>query len=222
MASKSSNLTRLHDDHFPAAVVRTGRATLRWLSQVDSTNTALKTLARSGATEWTGLCADEQTAGRGQYGRTWHSPAGAGLYLSLLFRPSLTSGQIVHVTTFAGLVIHQVLSLFVGDQSRLAIKAPNDVLLDGRKVAGILVEADWQENTLNFLIIGIGINVNHLSFPDGLRYPATSLRLALGDAAPTRETVLQHILETFDTQWDTFVADPGGCVASQREGVVCY
>ncbi len=191
-----------------------------WLAQVDSTNTALKALAQAGAPDGFCLGADAQTAGRGQYGRTWHSPAGEGLYCSLLFRPPcLTSDQMHHVTTFAGLMVHNTLARFVGTPARLAIKDPNDVFLDGRKVAGILVEADWHGAALHFVIVGIGVNIGQVSFPEGLRQPATSLHLALGEAAPTREAVLDALLNAFQHHWDAFLADPAGVVAARRQGI---
>jgi BirA family biotin operon repressor/biotin-[acetyl-CoA-carboxylase] ligase len=221
MASRLPSRTRTHKDAAPASP--TGwpeRFTVRWLAQVDSTNTALKTLAQAGAPDGFCLGADEQTAGRGQYGRTWHSPAGEGLYVSLLFRPPcLTSDQMHHVTTFAGLMVHDTLARFVGTPARLAVKEPNDVFLDGRKVAGILVEADWHGAALRFVIVGIGVNIGQVSFPEGLRQPATSLRLALGEAAPPRAAVLGALLNTFQDHWDAFLADPAGVVAARRQGL---
>jgi len=223
MASRLPSRTRTHKDAAPASP--TGwpeRFTVRWLAQVDSTNTALKALAQAGAPDGFCLGADEQTAGRGQYGRTWHSPAGEGLYVSLLFRPPcLTSDQMHHVTTFAGLMVHDTLARFVGTPARLAVKEPNDVFLDRRKVAGILVEADWQGGVLRFVIVGIGVNIGQVSFPEGLRQPATSLHLALGEAAPPREAVLDALLNAFQDHWDAFLADPAGVVAVRRQDI-CF
>ncbi len=220
MASRLSSLTRHLEEAGLTRLWRwSERFTVGWLAQVDSTNTALKALAQAGAPDGFCLGADAQTAGRGQYGRTWHSPAGAGLYCSLLFRPPcLTSDQMHHVTTFAGLMVHDTLARFVGTPARLAIKDPNDVFLDGRKVAGILVEADWHGPALHFVIVGIGVNIGQVSFPEGLRQPATSLRLALGEAAPTREAVLDALLNAFQHHWDAFLADPAGVVAARRQG----
>ncbi len=198
------------------------RFTVCWLAQVDSTNTALKALAQAGVPDGFCLGADEQTAGRGQYGRTWHSPAGEGLYVSLLFRPlCLAPDQVHHVTTFAGLMVYDTLARFVGTPTRLAVKEPNDVFLDGRKVAGILVEADWHGAALHFVIVGIGVNIGQMSFPEGLRQPATSLRLALGEAAPAREAVLDALLHAFQHHWDAFLSDPAGVVTARRQGI-CF
>ncbi len=217
MALKSSSPTKPLD---AAPAPRLGRWRVRWIAQTDSTNTALKALAQSGAPAWQCLCAAAQTAGRGQYGRTWHSPPGVGLYCSLLLRPALAPDALPHVATFAGLMVCRALASLVGDGARLGVKLPNDVFLDGRKVAGILVEADWRQERLSFLIVGIGVNVGQTSFPDGLRHPATSLRLALGEAAPTREAVLQGILEAFAEGWDAFAAMPAQFVKTHREGIV--
>ncbi|MDW8217877.1 MAG: biotin--[acetyl-CoA-carboxylase] ligase [Acidobacteriota bacterium] len=195
---------------------------MRWVTRVDSTNTALKALARGGAPDGLCLCADEQTAGRGQYGRSWHSPAGQGLYLSILRRTAPATADVACVTTFAGLMVHRALTEFVGDSTRLSLKRPNDVFLDGGKVAGVLVEAEWQRGALEFLIIGIGVNVGQVSFPDGLRHPATSLRLALGDAAPTREAVLHSLLDNIQTHWEAFIAAPVEFVADHSRNVVFH
>ncbi|OYT73003.1 MAG: biotin--[acetyl-CoA-carboxylase] ligase [Chloracidobacterium sp. CP2_5A] len=209
MASKLRSPLQPPEAATEAAIERTlGRWRVRRLAQTDSTNCALKALAQGGAPAWQCLYADEQTAGRGQYGRAWHSPPGVGLYCSLLLRPALTPDELHHVTTFAGLIVCRALAELVGDAARLSVKPPNDVFLDGRKVAGILVEADWRQGKLAFLIVGIGVNIGQTSFPDGLRHPATSLRLALGDAAPTRDIVLQRILEAFAAKWDEFASAP--------------
>lgn len=221
MASRLSSLTKHLEEARLTSLWRwSERFTIGWLVQVDSTNTVLKALAQAGAPDGFCLGADAQTAGRGQYGRTWHSPAGHGLYLSILFRPPhLASDQIHHVTTFAGLMVHDALARFVGEPTRLAIKEPNDIFLDGGKVAGILVEADWRDTALHFVVIGIGINIGQVTFPKGLRQPATSLRLALGDAAPTRDAVLAGLLDAFQQHWDAFLADPAGFIARRQQHV---
>jgi len=196
------------------------RFTIGWLARVESTNTALKALAQAGAPDGFCLCADEQTAGRGQYGRTWHSPAGKGLYLSLLFRPlQLSPEQIPYVTTFAGIMVYRTLADLIGGPARLAVKEPNDILLDGCKVAGILVEADWRDGQPHFLVVGIGVNIGQDSFPEGLRQPATSLRLALGETAPTREAILAGLLGKFQQHWENFLADPVGTVVDYRSHI---
>ncbi|MGQ9897752.1 MAG: biotin--[acetyl-CoA-carboxylase] ligase [Acidobacteriota bacterium] len=223
MASKSSFLTKhLEDAGVTSLRYLSERFTVGWLAQVDSTNTALKALAQAGAPDGFCLGADEQTAGRGQYGRTWYSPAGQGLYFSILFRPQCLAPEQIHqVTTFAGLMVYEALASLVDVPARLALKAPNDVFLDGRKVAGILVEADWHGSFLHFVVVGIGVNVGQVVFPEGLSQPATSLRLALGEAAPTREALLTTLLSTFQHHWDAFLADPAGVISVRRRSV-CF
>ncbi len=199
---------------------RADRFSVRWVAQVDSTNTRLKALARAGAPDGFCLCADEQTAGRGQHGRVWYSPPGLGLYLSILQRIVPAPEHLGRVTTFAGLMVYGALAETLGEPTRLRLKAPNDVLLDGRKVAGVLVEVEWQQGKPDFLVIGVGINIGHMSFPDGLRYPATSLRLALGDAAPTREVVLWHLLTQVQTHWTAFLAAPATFTTNRLRSAV--
>ena len=143
---------------------------------VTSTMEVAKELARQGAEEGTVVIADEQISGRGRLGRTWLSPKGS-LTLSIVFRPSLRLlSQLLMLTSVA--VVH-VIGQFCG--LKAAIKWPNDILIRGKKVCGILIESEVEGEIINFAIVGIGMNVNltTASFPE-ISTLATSLSQELG------------------------------------------
>ncbi len=146
---------------------------LEILGVVGSTNDVARALASAGAPSGTVVLADRQAAGRGRAGRAWSSPACLGLYISFIARPQAHSASSYPI--LVALSIAEALDPWTKD--RLAIKWPNDLLLDGRKVGGILCEASWAGGALTHLVAGIGINVLHRQedFPAELRASATSL-----------------------------------------------
>ena len=162
----------------------------------DLTNDQLKAMAD--APEFTCVVADEQTAGRGRRDRTWHSAPGEGLYLSVLLRPrDPVSWKIPLLSLMAGVTVAETL-LDLGAEAD--IKWPNDVLLRGRKVCGILVEGVASGGETR-VILGIGVNLNHASFPGELQATATSLRIELGravDGEGVRDRLLARIAHWYD------------------------
>lgn len=144
------------------------------LPEVTSTNDVVRELGIGGAAEGVVVFGETQTAGRGQYGRSWHSPAGEGLWLSVLLRPTLLLNESSRLTnwlaqTIAATIAHEF-------AVHAEVKSPNDVLIRGRKVAGVLVEMVAQTGGY-FATAGIGINVLQRQFPAELASTATSLRL---------------------------------------------
>jgi BirA family transcriptional regulator, biotin operon repressor / biotin---[acetyl-CoA-carboxylase] ligase len=156
-----------------------GSSFLRFDS-VASTNDVAKELAVSGASE--GLCviAREQTAGRGRQGRSWSSPPGEGLYLSLILRPRGDVSASAMITLAAAVTVAETLALDF--QAIADIKWPNDVLLRGRKICGILVETAIEGDRLQYAVMGIGVNIAQRSFPAQIGDVATSLLLETGRA----------------------------------------
>ena len=143
---------------------------------LDSTNTKLKDLARSGAPEGTVVVARSQTAGRGRLGRSFHSPAHHGIYFSLLLRPNCTAPQLMHLTCAAGVAVCNAVESVTG--FRPGIKWINDLAAGNKKVGGILTELSLSPSgSVDYAIIGIGINCSHSpeDFPPELRDIATSL-----------------------------------------------
>ncbi|MFQ5700457.1 MAG: biotin--[acetyl-CoA-carboxylase] ligase [Acidobacteriota bacterium] len=164
---------------------------------IDSTNKVLRQAAARGAVEGTVVIANEQTGGRGRLNRTWVSPPGVGIYLSILLRPPGPPGP-VHLFTFLPAVATARALRHVSGLP-VFIQWPNDVMLRGRKIAGILSELRGAENRSREVIIGIGINVNHTAadFPVGIRDSATSLALSSGRRF-SRTAVVQCLLREMD------------------------
>lgn len=150
-----------------------------WHAEVDSTQRVARELARSGAAEGTVVIAEAQTAGRGRLGRTWHSPPGTNLYCSILLRPALSIVRVPELALVAGLGVARAAD---GLGLHARIKWPNDVLVGGRKVAGILTEMEAELDRVHVVIVGIGVNVNAAAehFPPYLSDKATSLAVASG------------------------------------------
>ncbi len=171
---------------------------------IASTNDEAKRLARAGAAERTVVWALEQTAGRGRRGRRWVSPRG-NLYTSLVLRPDCSPESAARLGFAAALAIGDALASLVPGLAGLACKWPNDVLLDGRKIAGILLESELgrDANTgsgerLAFLVVGVGINL--VAAPEDAEYPATSLA-AEGCRAPEPAAMLEALIRCFDV-WE--------------------
>jgi BirA family transcriptional regulator, biotin operon repressor / biotin---[acetyl-CoA-carboxylase] ligase len=174
------------------------------LDSVGSTNEEAKARARDGAEDGTIVWAREQTAGRGRDGRHWVSPRG-NLYFSLILRPECAPAQGAQISFVAALGVGTALASVVPPLVRVQYKWPNDVLLDGAKVAGILLETESAgADALAWLIVGVGINLaNH---PDNTPYPATDLRTRTGDVV-TPEEMLGAFGRHFLTWTNTWLED---------------
>lgn len=154
-----------------------GSILLRYDS-VASTNDIARELAASDAIEGVCVIAAEQTAGRGRQGRLWSSPPGEGLYLSLVLRPQIKVADSAIVTLAAAVGVAETFRLDF--EVPADIKWPNDVLVSGRKICGILVESAIQNDQLQYAVMGIGVNIAQGSFPDDIGISATSLLLETG------------------------------------------
>jgi BirA family biotin operon repressor/biotin-[acetyl-CoA-carboxylase] ligase len=154
-----------------------------WRPVLDSTMTEAARLAAAGAPAYTVVIAGEQTAGIGRFGRHWHSEPGAGLYMTWILRPRLESRQLPVVTLALGAALADAVEQTSSLQPDL--RWPNDLLLNGRKCAGILVQL--QEGAL---LSGIGVNIAHREFPAEIAHLATSLFLEAGDRAPGPESLI--------------------------------
>lgn len=151
---------------------------LHFFPSIDSTNTYTARLAREGAVEGSVVIADEQTGGKGRLGRSWVSPPGVNLYMSLILRPAVPTATVPQVGLLAAVAVADA----IDDVCHLtpAIKWPNDILIDGKKVCGILAEMQTEAGSLKAVVLGIGVNVNAplSAFPEELRDKASSLFLA--------------------------------------------
>lgn len=193
---------------------RIGRA-YRFLAVCASTNDEA---ARIGDPDGLVVVADAQTGGRGRLGRAWHSPPGANLHVSILLRPAIAAHRVPPLTLLVGAVTAQVLQ---ATGARPQLKWPNDVLLatgsgHARKVAGILTEMASERDRVRHVVVGIGLNVNTLSFPAALEARATSLCAATG-REHDRRALLVALLEAFEPAYDRFCADgPADAIAHWR------
>ncbi len=170
---------------------------------VESTNDIAKQLAGNSDKDGVVILADSQTQGKGRLGRTWYSEENVGIYLSILLKPALAPEQLAQLTLVAGVVLVQTINEF--SRTRAYLKWPNDVLLNGKKVAGILTE-NYQENKLSGVILGIGINVNHARFPVHLQYIATSMAMENGEIFE-RLPLITFLLNHLDQEYRTFLSE---------------
>ncbi len=169
--------------------------------KIDSTNSRLLKLADEGFPEGSVVVADEQTGGRGRFGRKWESEPMSNLLFSLLLRPVFLERDEVFVLTFSAAV---AVAEAIEDAAHVhpELKWPNDVLLGSRKVCGILLESSFDSDRLNYVILGIGLNVNQTTFPDEIASKATSLYLFAGRKYDRNE-ILSTILSRFDSVYET-------------------
>jgi BirA family biotin operon repressor/biotin-[acetyl-CoA-carboxylase] ligase len=168
-----------------------------------STNDLAKELAARGAPEGTLVVAESQTQGRGRLGRQWESPSGAGLYVSLLLRPPLPPTEMAQITLTTAVAAARALVRVTGVTP--GIKWPNDLLLAGKKLGGILTEMETESDQIRHLVVGLGLNVNNPAFPAELEPIATSLVLATG-RHHSRVKLLQAWLEEFEALYERFLA----------------
>lgn len=176
---------------------------LQHFASIDSTNLQAVAAAQNGAADGTVLIADEQTAGRGRGGHTWHSAAGDGLYLSAIIQPQMGLAEALWISLATGLAVQRAITEVACIEPD--IRWPNDLLLPTKKCGGILVETASTSPTadslarLRYAVIGIGINVNHPKFPTELEALATSLRIETGKTH-AREELAGRLLIALDAE----------------------
>lgn len=166
--------------------------------KTDSTNTVATRLASEGAPHGTVVVAEEQTAGRGRFGRSWYSEKSSGIYTSIILRPKLSPALAPALTLMAGVAAHRALTSSTG--LSFDIRWPNDLLTGGKKVCGILTEMTADFDRIHYVVVGIGINVNHSDVPSDLKGVATSLRLE-GKKAFSRANIFAALLKELERQY---------------------
>jgi BirA family biotin operon repressor/biotin-[acetyl-CoA-carboxylase] ligase len=184
---------------------------IEWRAETDSTQRVARDLARAGAAEGTTVVAEAQTAGRGRLGRTWHSPPGVNVYVSVVLRPPVAPALVPQLALVAGLAVADAVA---ATGLEPAIKWPNDVLVGGRKVAGVLTEMEAEVERVGHAVVGIGVNVNGTAFPPDLREKATSLRIAAGRPVD-RAAFTGRLLAALESRYATWLA---GGFAALRDG----
>ncbi len=173
--------------------------------KLGSTNQQAKIMARQGAAEGSVVVADCQACGRGRMGREWLSPPGTNLYFSVILRPPVQPTRFAQIPLLAAAVVHQaLLHITSADGLRLSIKWPNDILIDNRKVCGILCEMESEPDMTHFVVAGIGINVNLRDIPEAIDGIATSLFLESG-VLHSRPKILSTILNRFEPLYEEWL-----------------
>ncbi|UFS69829.1 biotin--[acetyl-CoA-carboxylase] ligase [Geomonas sp. RF6] len=185
------------------ATRRVGREII-CLKEIDSTNTHAFRLAEEGAAEGTVVLADTQTAGKGRLGRTWLSPPGVNLYCSVILRPPIAPLAACQLTFLSVVAVARAVEKCTTLVSE--IKWPNDLLVSGKKVCGLLNEMNAETEQVNFVVLGIGVNLNMTAeqLGNGLRHPATSL-MEEGGVAVDRVAFTRVLLEELDSLYDLFL-----------------
>jgi BirA family transcriptional regulator, biotin operon repressor / biotin---[acetyl-CoA-carboxylase] ligase len=188
---------------------------LHQAESLPSTNTTVKEMAAAGAAEGFCVIADEQTAGRGRRDRTWISPRGEGLYLSVLLRPTFASAVAPLLSLLGGVAVAQTLASFPKlAPRRIDIKWPNDVTVNDKKISGALTEAAFSGEKIAYAVLGVGVNILQRTFPETLSYPATSILLEGGaGACLDRLEVAMRILEALDDGYAKMERDPKSVVS---------
>lgn len=178
--------------------------------KLTSTNDKAHELAKAGATEGTVVIAESQTSGKGRRGRGWFSPPGRNIYTSIILRPSISPEAAPRLTLVAAVALCEAImeSLKAFGVHSAGIKWPNDILIDKKKCAGILTEMKVNSDGLDFVVIGIGINVNMdlCDIPEELKNYATSLSIEAGDIL-SREGILQSLYSKIENWYKRYLSE---------------
>lgn len=179
-----------------------------WLKSTVSTNAELKSLAASGAPEWTTVVSDSQSEGRGRLGRSWHSDGPWGLWASILLRPAIVPEKAPLLGIMGALAVVRSLKALAGLNA--GIKWPNDVELDGFKLCGVLPEAGFGPSGLEWVVLGIGINLSEppIPMPEELSGKAASVE-RLSGISIQRPVMLERLLKELRSLYNSYMSDGG-------------
>ena len=185
----------------------------------DSTNTRAKQLAEQGHPDGTLAVAEKQEAGKGRRGRNWEAPAGSGIYMTLVLKPQIAPVNASMITLVAALAVSAAITKCSGKTAE--IKWPNDIVMSGKKVCGILTEMSAQINYINYIVTGIGINVHNENFPEEISQTATSIYLETGQHL-NRTMLIEEVLEQFEKYYEIYLKteDLRGLVEEYNERLV--
>jgi BirA family transcriptional regulator, biotin operon repressor / biotin---[acetyl-CoA-carboxylase] ligase len=197
---------------------------LRFYPEITSTNTAAMQAAQAAAPEGSVFLADQQSAGKGRSGHEWHSEPGAAILVSVILRPRIVTAQALWLSLMAGVAVHHAISRVIGVDCDL--RWPNDLLISGKKVCGILTELSSEMEQLRFAVVGIGINVNQQSFPPAIAPMATSLRQQT-DKIWSRDELLVALLESLEVEYrralsEMTVTSPEGALLQRIQAISSY
>ena len=179
--------------------------------ETDSTNTRAKQAAEDGEKSGTLFITECQTGGRGRRGRTWESPAGSGIWMSLLLRPEIKPFDASMLTIVAAMGMKDAIEEIIGDGAgkdgiHCKIKWPNDIVLGDRKICGMLTEMSAETDWINYVVIGIGVNVNTTEFDDSIKDTASSILLQTGSSVK-RSDVVVAFARHFSRYYEEFLKE---------------
>jgi BirA family biotin operon repressor/biotin-[acetyl-CoA-carboxylase] ligase len=202
LTSKPSRLS-VHE-LLPKLNTRRFGRNLKLLDSVPSTQDELRRLAEQGAEEGTLVIAEQQTSGRGRMGRTWVSPSGKGIWMSLLLRPPVPLPLTPQLTLLAAVALSRAITRIV--PVTIGIKWPNDLLVNGRKISGILLESAAEDERLRYVVVGLGVSVNldPEDYPEELLVKAVSLKMASGNFV-NRSELIASILQEFEQLYELYL-----------------
>lgn len=169
--------------------------------ELASTSDEAKKMAKAGAAEGTVVVAEAQTGGRGRLGRAWQSQKGGGLFFSVVLRPEAVPAKCSSFTLAAAVAVKDAINELY--ELNAKIKWPNDILLNGKKLCGILTEVNIEDGIADFMILGVGVNVNNACFDDKLKDKATSIFLELG-VLTDKQKLLDAILSNISDAYEQF------------------
>lgn len=171
-------------------------------SVLDSTNTKARQLAEEGYPAGTLVVAEKQENGRGRRGRCWESAEGTGIFMTLLLKPEIAPDHASMLTLVSALAVSGAITKCTGRP--VGIKWPNDIVMNGKKVCGILTEMSAQVDYINYVVVGIGINVHNESFSEEISHMATSLWLETGKHFE-RVALIEEMMEQFEKYYEIFL-----------------
>lgn len=174
-----------------------------YFDTIDSTNTKAQELAEKGYQSGTLVVADKQESGKGRRGRSWVSPSGTGIFMTLMIKPDINPNNASMLTLVAALAVAKAITSVTGEEAM--IKWPNDIVVNGKKVCGILTEMNAQFDYINHIVVGIGINVHNESFPEEISQMASSLTIEAGGKRFHRAQIIAETMSYFEQYYDTFL-----------------
>lgn len=174
-----------------------------YFDTIDSTNTKAQELAEKGYPSGTLVVADKQESGKGRRGRSWVSPSGTGIFMTLMIKPDINPNNASMLTLVAALAVAKAITSVTGEEAM--IKWPNDIVVNGKKVCGILTEMNAQFDYINHIVVGIGINVHNESFPEEISRMASSLMIEAGGKRFHRAQIIAETMSYFEQYYDTFL-----------------
>lgn len=174
-----------------------------YFDTIDSTNTKAQELAEKGYPSGTLVVADKQESGKGRRGRSWVSPSGTGIFMTLMIKPDINPNNASMLTLVVALAVAKAITSVTGEKA--LIKWPNDIVVNGKKVCGILTEMNAQFDYINHIVVGIGINVHNESFPEEISQMASSLMIEAGGKRFHRAQIIAETMSYFEQYYDTFL-----------------